>query len=67
MLTSRNVFSNVFTNSAVRQVLTGTTRSTSRAMNAAATSVQRGVSPPTTRGMRVAGRDWLPGSMRSGA
>jgi hypothetical protein len=67
MLMARKVFSSSFTISALWQLETGTTWSKTVWKTAQASSVQSGVSPPTTFGTSRTANFVLAGSMRSGA
>ena len=66
MFTERKVFSSNFDNSAVSALDTSTTLSMHTRYSAAATSVQAGVTPPTTLGVLPVWNRGLPGSTRSG-
>src|SRR5205809_6308202 len=62
MLTARKVFSSSLTISATRVELTGTTRETTAAYNATATSTLAGPTPPTTFGIVFVVNWVFPGS-----
>lgn len=66
ILTQRQMFSSSFDDSATRADETRTTRSTTSPYAAAATSRQRGVTPPTIFGMVRLLKSLLGGSSRSG-